>query len=249
MGIYDRDYWQAPPQQTRFGSVQMWSVNTWIIAINIAVFLLDSVLDHAGLGYNVQYIYGNYVFRDHFAPLNYWGHFSAYTAIENLQLWRFITFQFLHANLQHILFNMFALYFFGPIIENFLGSRRYLFFYLICGTAGGVSYLILLMLHILVSAPWVPLVGASAGIFGVLMAAAQIAPDATVLIYGIIPMRLRMMAWLLLAVAVYTTFTGGANAGGEAAHLGGAAAGFWLIRSPKILNLLDFRRRPRMRIG
>lgn len=249
MGIYDRDYWQAPPQQTRFGGVQMWSVNTWIIAINIAVFLLDSVLDRAGLGYNVQYIYGNYVFRSHFAPLEYWGHFSAYTAIEKLQLWRFITFQFLHANLNHILFNMFALFFFGPIIENFLGSRRYLFFYLICGAAGGVSYLILFMLHILVSAPWVPLVGASAGIFGVLMAAAQIAPDATVLIYGIIPMRLRMMAWLLLAVAIYTTFTGGANAGGEAAHLGGAAAGFWLIRSPKILTFLDFRRRPRMRIG
>ena len=62
-----------------------------------------------------------------------------------------------------------------------------------------------------------------------LIAAAQIAPRATVLIYGVLPMQLKTLAWVLLGVAVYTVlFYGGSNrgnAGGEAAHLGGAAVG------------------------
>ena len=77
----------------------------------------------------------------------------------------FITFQFLHANGEHILFNMIALFFFGPLIESFLGARRYLAFYLICGIAGAVSYLGLWSAHILIGNSYEPLIGASAGIF------------------------------------------------------------------------------------
>jgi membrane associated rhomboid family serine protease len=81
-------------------------------------------------------------------------------------------------------------------------------------------------------------VGASAGIFGILIAAAQVAPHATVLIYGVIPMKLRTMAWVLLGVAAYMIFTGGRNAGGEAAHLGGAVVGFLLMQFPRALDVV-----------
>jgi membrane associated rhomboid family serine protease len=248
MGLADRDYLRAPSSgQQAFGSARMWSFNTWLIVINVAVFVLDSLLDRAGFGYNIGIKSGETMFVDHMAPLTYWGHFSAYTAISNLQLWRFITFQFLHTGGQHLFFNMLGLFFFGPMIENYLGSRRYLAFYLLCGIAGALSYLILWSLHILIDFSWTPLIGASAGIFGVLIAAAQVAPDSTVLIYGVLPMRLRMMAWILLGVAVYTIFTSGHNAGGEAAHLGGAIAGFALIKNARLLNFFEFRPRPRMR--
>jgi membrane associated rhomboid family serine protease len=60
-----------------------------------------------------------------------------------------------------------------------------------------------------------------------------------VLIYGIVPMRLRMMAWILLGIAVYTVLTMGHNAGGEAAHLGGAILGVLLIRNPQVLRFAD----------
>jgi membrane associated rhomboid family serine protease len=93
-----------------------------------------------------------------------------------------------------------------------------------------------------------PLVGASAGIFGVLVAAAVIAPDATVLIYGSIPAKLKTVAYVLLGVAVFTIFSNGFNAGGEAAHLGGAVVGFFLIRRPELLNVFEvgFAKRPRI---
>jgi membrane associated rhomboid family serine protease len=241
MGIYDRDYWQENRRPTAFGGMSMWSVTTWLIVINVAVFLINNVVQQTVVD-NDGYVLG----RIH--PIDAYGYFSVAAAVYGLQIWRFITFQFLHANFNHILFNMIALFFFGPIVESYLGSRRYLAFYLLCGIAGPAMYVVLWALGFLIHDPRVPLVGASAGIFGILIAAAQIAPNATVLIYGIIPMRLRMMAMLLLAVAVYTTVTNGTNAGGEAAHLGGAAAGFLLIKNPRILSLLDFRKRSNMRI-
>jgi membrane associated rhomboid family serine protease len=62
-----------------------------------------------------------------------------------------------------------------------------------------------------------------------------------------IPMKLRTMAWIMLGIAAYTVVTNGGNAGGEAAHLGGAAAGFALIKYPQVLNFVNYRRGPRMR--
>jgi membrane associated rhomboid family serine protease len=143
---------------------------------------------------------------------------------------------------------MLALYYFGPMIERYLGSRRYLAFYLICGVSGAVMYLLLLYAHILNLLP-LPMVGASAGILGVLIAAARVAPNTTVmLLFPPIPMRLRMMAWIFVGIAVITVLQNGQNAGGEAGHLGGAAMGFLLIQRPQLLNFATFswfRRRPK----
>jgi membrane associated rhomboid family serine protease len=226
MGIYDRDYVRQPARSNAFGGMRVWSVNTWLIVINVAIFLVDGMLGH---------------------QLFALGYFSVSTAIFGLQVWRFITLQFLHANIQHIAYNMIALFFFGPIVEQALGSRKYLAFYLLSGIASGGSYVILWAAHILIGNPDTPLIGASGSIFGVLIGAAFIAPDVTVMLDFFIPMKLRTMAWIMLAIAAYTVVTNGGNAGGEAAHLGGAAAGFALIKNPQVLNFVDFGRGPRMR--
>jgi membrane associated rhomboid family serine protease len=247
MGIYDRDYVRTPGGSS-IGQFRMLSANTWLIMINVAVFVLDLILYRLRIYYPEQIGPNQYLALP---PLQGMGQFSLYLAIGKLEIWRFITFQFLHANLMHIAFNMIALYFFGPLVENYLGLRRYVAFYLLCGIGGPIAYIILWFTHFLIASPLVPLIGASAGIFGVLIAAAQIAPSATVLIWGVLPMQLRTLAWVLLGVAIYTVlFYGGSrtgNAGGEAAHLGGAAVGFILIRNVKWLNIFEFgmkRRRP-----
>lgn len=254
MSFTDRDYARAggrgPARLTDaagFGRMRMWSFTTWLIVINVAVFLLDIVLKNAGLGYVLR----EYMARQRdgsdklvqivIGPLEHWGHFSYTTAIGHFQLWRFITFQFLHANIEHILFNMFGLFIFGGLIERYFGSVRYLTFYLLCGIAGPVAYMMLMAGHLLFDSPATPLVGASAGIFGVLIAAAVIAPDATVLIYGIVPAKLRHVAIFLIFLAGYTIwFFPQKNGGGEAAHLGGAAVGYLLIRRPWLLDFTQW---------
>ncbi len=199
--------------------------------------------------------------------LMHWGYFSTAKAViwhdtitgwSGLQVWRFISFQFLHSDvsIDHILFNMLTLFFFGGMVEQYLGRKRYLAFYLLCGICGALMYLLLNGLGVggqalfgprfnvpglLVNDPTLPLVGASAGVFGVIMAGAFLAPNAQVMLFFIIPMRLKTLAYGLVCVALVAVFFGWTNAGGEAAHIGGALAGFYFIRNPHHLHgMFDF---------
>jgi membrane associated rhomboid family serine protease len=183
-------------------------------------------------------------------PIAKWLHFSTERFISRLEFWRLIGFQFLHGGLAHLVMNMLGLFFIGPLVEQYLGGKRYLAFYLLCGIFGAMMYLLLNLLGYIVKARWgiegvpgllfsdpaTPLVGASAGIFGVLMAGAYLAPREIVLLFFFIPLQLRTVAYGLVAVALFTIITGGNNAGGEAGHLGGAIAGFYFIRHPHHLH-------------
>lgn len=241
MSIYDRDYYRQPDSSS-VGRMNAGLVTTWLIIINIAVFVIDRILFYWGGVYYPMHLRRGLVLPLY--PLEGLGEFSLLLAIRKLEVWRFVTYQFLHAGLAHLTFNMLALYFFGPLIEFYLGSRRFLAFYLLSGVGGPLAYIGLAVTGLLVADGAVAMVGASAGIFGILIAAAKIAPDATVLLYGMIPMKLKTLAWTLLAVAIYTVLfyghSGQHNAGGEAAHLGGAAVGWLLIRNPHWLNVFEF---------
>ncbi len=184
------------------------------------------------------------------SPLQRWLHFSTKKVIGGGQLWRLVGFQFLHADMTHLLFNMVALFFFGPLVERFLGGKRYLAFYLLCGVFGSLLYLFLNMAGwvwidqlgwpplggLLFNATGVPLIGASAGVFGVIVGGAILHPDVRVLLMFIIPMRLGTLALVLIAISVIFILFGLDNAGGEAAHLGGAIAGWYFIKRPEQLH-------------
>jgi hypothetical protein len=92
--------------------------------------------------HNGQPVRGLATYRTDY-PLHALGHFSTYLAVFKLEVWRLVTFQFLHANVTHLLFNMIGLYMFGGMVEQYLGSKRYLAFYLACGICGGLGYLLL----------------------------------------------------------------------------------------------------------
>ncbi len=299
MGLADRDYYRtadaasgarAGGLRTGFGTSMRWfSVNTWLIAICVAVYVVDGFLpivdvptgriefvhpDAAKLDVAVMVKGDNYLRRGHEVlrslhepghstqtpkPAIAWmsvmpmhwltAHLHFSTRLAGFEFWRFIGFQFLHANLAHLMFNMIGLFFFGPIVEEYLGRKRYLAFYLLCGCCGALLYLILngigytvamqfgniAIPGLLFSDPATPLVGASAGIFGVIMAGAYLVPNAIAFLL-FIPMRLKTLAYGLVALAFFTVVTGGRNAGGEAGHLGGAIAGFYFIRRPHHLH-------------
>lgn len=189
-------------------------------------------------------------------PLTAALHFSTARGFLRLEIWRFVGFQFLHGGVWHLLFNMLGLYIFGPMAERYLGPKRYLAFYLLCGICGAVMYLLLnlggyiveerygtdvVVPGLIFNSPFTPLVGASAGVFGVLMAGAYLAPRDELLLWGLLPIRQDMLAYVLVAGALVTVIFGGQNAGGEAGHLGGAIAGFYLIRRPRHLHgFFDF---------
>ena len=122
MGIYGRDYMREPRRTGWGGGVSSFfagrSLTTWLIGVNVAVFILDYLLlAMFRLHYDMPIpVPGGAVFHLRFPLLYGLGHFSQWTAINNIQIWRFITFQFLHADLNHLVFNMLSLFFFGPIV-------------------------------------------------------------------------------------------------------------------------------------
>lgn len=247
MGINDRSYMQSS-SQPQIGKMRALSVVTWLVIINIAVFLLDHMVF---AGSQIVEFRGTLVHVPTDSALFEWGFFSAEKAFGNIQLWRVISFQFLHADFGHLFGNMLGLFFMGPLVEMSLGRRRFLTFYILCGIAGPIAYMLMNVLGVLRDGWGTPLIGASAGVFGVLVAAASIAPRVMVqLLFPPIPMQLRTFALGLLAIAVFTVFSNGHNAGGEAAHLGGAAMGYLLIRNPMLLDWIEnkTKRNPRMRI-
>ncbi len=242
MGLYDREYVKiGPKSQQGLGALSAWSANTWIIVINVAVFVLTAF---SPVWWNAVMEWGHFSTAKAFMYLAVNPATDRSTPVFGLEVWRFITFQFLHANFTHLLFNMMGLFFFGGLVENYLGKKRYVAFYLACGMCGALLYLILnfgglifgpvpgLLFH----DPEMPLVGASAGVFGILMACAFIAPNAIVYIYFLFPMRLRTVVYAFIAIAAFTVLTYGPNAGGEAGHLGGAIAGAYLIRHTHLLR-------------
>lgn len=261
MGIYDREYVRTGPRSSSgLGALRMWSVNTWFIVINIAVFVIDAMLYSSGV--TITTVIGTRAvpladgtiavqqMSTALPPLQSTFHFSTARGFFGLEVWRLIGFQFLHANIGHLFFNMLGLYFFGGLVENYLGGKRYAAFYLICGMCGGLMYLLLNLLGIVVPIPapgllindiYTPLIGASAGVFGVLMAAAFIAPNAIVLLFFILPMKLWQVAYGFVILALINLLLLGNNAGGDAAHVGGAIAGWYFIRHTHLLrDFFDF---------
>ena len=166
-----------------------------------------------------------------YPPILYFGAFTIETGLHEFRLWEFFTFQFLHGGFLHILFNSFGLFFFGPWMERHLGSRRFIIYYLLCGAAGAGFYTLLSYLGVIPLNIIQPLVGASAGIYGIFIGVAIIAPNLRVqLIFPPIPMSMRTLAIVLMVIATGVIILNLGNAGGEAGHLGGAILGFLMMR-------------------
>jgi membrane associated rhomboid family serine protease len=137
--------------------------------------------------------------------------------------WTILTYMFAHSTfgLTHILFNMFALYIFGPRVEARLGSARFIRMYLIAGVTGGLLSLFF--------TPFASIVGASGAVFGVQLAFAMFYPRDKIFIWGIIPVEARLLVILMTLITLYGGFKGG---GGVAhfAHLGGYLGAFLYLK-------------------
>lgn len=211
MGIYERDYSRLIHQEQYsmgMGFRTLSPVVKWLLISNFAIFVIANLIPEAG---KFLYLFGAVL------PVN-----AGYM----LQVWRVITYQFLHGGVGHLLFNLIVLYFMGPFVESQWGSKSFLRFYLVCGAAGGVVYTFLVLFHIL---PANMMVGASGAIYGVMAALAVMFPQMRVLLWGIIPMTMVRLIILLVIVSL-AMIAFGENAGGEAAHLSGLAMGFIYVK-------------------
>ncbi len=138
--------------------------------------------------------------------------------------WGVVTYMFVHGGFMHLALNMLVLFFFGPPLEGRWGSREFLKFYMVCGLGGvALSYLFL---------P-VAVVGASAAVYGLMLAFAMNWPDAPIYVWGIFPVKAKWLVAFLFVVSLMSALSDPGGGGGVAhfAHLGGLAAGFIYLKS------------------
>lgn len=226
------------------------NVTTSLIIINVVIFFAGMMAQQdaifciptpEGFGTSIFEIMGAY---------------SWFTFAMEGQFWRVLSYQFLHASLGHIIFNMWALYFFGTAVEQIFGPKRFLAYYFTCGIAGALFASLIGGLGIVGYGTgseqefnaiqglidqtdfignvemWqlVPMVGASASIYGVMIAAAFLFPHAKIsLLFPPVTMSLRTLVIVVIAIATLTIQFNGNNAGGEAGHLGGIIMGIILM--------------------
>jgi len=206
-----------------------------LLIINVAVFFLQMIASNLMLGGKPLW----YV-------MNMWFALNPISEGFNFQIWQLITYQFMHGDFWHIFFNMIMLWMFGMEIENILGSKKFLYYYLICGVAAGLAQLFIAPIF---SNP-APTIGASGAVYGVLIAFALMFPDRYILlIIPPIPIKAKYMIGFLLVIE-FLSVNSAHSTIAHLAHLGGALAGFLFIMFDKkidvplkrMLNISGYRR-------
>src|SRR5439155_1550085 len=186
------------------GPQRMFGMTPWVrrlIVANLVVFLLQVTL----------FVSPGFLATLGFAPL------YAFR-----QPWTFLTYMFVHANLLHLAFNLLALYAFGPEVEERMGGGAFLRYYVLCGLGGAALSLVL---------GWSfgrlnPVVGASAAVYGVLLAFAWAAPDHPIYVFLLpAPIAAKWLVTFIVAISLVLALLPTSDGVAHPAHLGGFPAG------------------------
>ncbi len=202
MGIYDREYYRGETQGSAwFSGVS--PVCNWIVGINVAVFLFQNLakLDHGFIDM-------------HFAV-------SVEETFRHYKFWQLLTATFFHANIWHLIMNMWFFWIVARDMEPLYGSRDFLAFYLAAGIFSSAVWLLFAILSHQTS----PMIGASGAVFAVLTLFTLYHPRREIL-FMFIPMPMWMVLTIFLILPLVTILSGGTSYVAIEAHLAGAGFGF-----------------------
>jgi|SRR5690606_25102312 len=184
-----------------------------LLIANVVLFLLQQLPQLGGM----------------FTQLMLWplGSQQAFLDSPGFEPWQLLTYGFLHGSFGHLFFNMLALYMFGAPLEMTWGEKRFLTYYLVCVVGAGLCQLLVTGMF----GEFNPVLGASGGVFGLLLAFGMLFPNQRVmLLFPPIPMKARTFVIVFGAIELLLGFTGWQPGVAHFAHLGGMLFGWLLIR-------------------
>lgn len=138
------------------------------------------------------------------------------------RFWGVFTYMFVHGGFWHLFMNMLVLFFFGPPLESRWGGREFFRFYLIAGLGGAALSLLIAQ---------GPVVGASAAIYGVMLAFAMTWPNAPIYIWGIFPVKAKWLVGIFFVLSLFGTIDPAGSSTAHFAHLGGLIAAFIYLKA------------------
>ena len=211
-----------------FGGGAVTPAVKFLLIVNVGVFIVQTVIG-SSLEQQLTFYFGLV------PPL----------VLQNLYLWQLFTYQFLHGGLFHLLFNMLAVWMFGCDLERRWGSNFFLRYYFISAIGGGFLNTVFL------PSQMGPSIGASAGVYGLLLAYGLIYPTRIVYFYFLFPIKMKHFVWIIGAIAFYNSITSGQSGIAHLAHLGGMVFGYLYLRTgnplDKFKDYLDRRRLNRLK--
>jgi len=188
-----------------------------LLVANVAMYLLQMLLPEQALAGLMLW------------PLDTTGAL-AYTPYGFLP-WQLLSYGFLHGGIGHLLFNMLALVMFGAPLEQTWGQRRFLTYFLICVAGAGLCQLLVVTWSLHNHGILIPTIGASGGVFGLLLAYGLLFPNHRVmLLFPPIPMKARTLVIVYGAISLIFGVTGTQSGVAHFAHLGGMLFGWLTIR-------------------
>jgi membrane associated rhomboid family serine protease len=219
---------QYRTQQFSFGPGRVTPAVKFLLIANTAVFVLQTAVG-MGLDYRLEIYFG-------LVPA---------LVLQEFYLWQLFTYQFLHGGLLHLLFNMLAVWMFGCDLEGRWGSSFFLRYYFVSVIGGGI------LNTIFVPGQLGPSIGASAGVYGILLAYGLIYPNRIVYFYFLFPIKMKYFVMIIGGIALYSSLTAGQSGIAHLAHLGGMVFGYIYLRGfnpwESYKNYLDRRRLTRLK--
>jgi membrane associated rhomboid family serine protease len=147
-------------------------------------------------------------------------YFGAFLPTAPFEAWRYVTYMFIHVDFMHFFFNMLMLWMFGAEVGEWMGTKHFAFMYFFCGIFAAIFSVAMSILGLTHN----PIIGASGALMGVFVAYYKFFPERRILMFFIIPMKIKHAMWVMVAFDVMFANTGDAIA--HFAHLGGVVAGF-----------------------
>ncbi len=143
-------------------------------------------------------------------------------------LWQLFTYIFLHGGISHILFNLLALWMFGGDLENYWGSKKFLKYFFFCGIGAGISTVVL------TPNQFIPIIGASGAIYGILLAFGWLFPNRLIYIYFLFPIPAKYMVIIFGLIELFSSIEGTGGGIAHLTHLGGLIFGLLYMAYPAI---------------
>jgi membrane associated rhomboid family serine protease len=168
-------------------------------------------------------------------PLSHYLGLVPYEVVHHYMIWQVFTYMFLHGGLWHLVFNMFALWMFGPQLERVWGSRGFVKYYLFTGV--GAALINLAFNY----GSTIPTIGASGAIFGLLVAYGVLFPNNVILLYFVIPIKAKYFVMIFAALEFLLARSYSADGIAHFAHLGGMAVGFLYLKGGALIRPLTWR--------
>jgi membrane associated rhomboid family serine protease len=161
------------------------------------------------------------------------------------QVWRLVSYMFVHEGFFHILFNMLALWMFGVELERMWGSRFFVKYYFVCGIAAAMTTLLLSFVPLfgLDQLYFSRTVGASGAVLGVLLAYAMYFPNRPIYMYFVFPIPAKYFVAIIGAISVLSSIGGPGGGIAHTTHLGGLVGGYVYLKRGRIHILSEIQYR------